>query len=53
MGFKPLQMLQWSHDLAVVETLTSHTACALMRRFNGATTLRSWKPPNDFAPVST
>src|SRR5579884_599408 len=37
--------LQWSHDLAVVETRWRAGAAAERPdRFNGATTLRSWKP---------
>src|SRR5579884_4106498 len=36
--------LQWSHDLAVVETRGVAGHPRLLHRFNGATTLRSWKP---------
>ncbi len=35
--------LQWSHDLAVVETRPRGAAGPSRRSFNGATTLRSWK----------
>jgi hypothetical protein len=38
--------LQWSHDLSVVETARTAARIPLPRlRFNGATTSRSWKPP--------
>src|SRR5579884_2497734 len=38
-------MLQWSHDLAVVETASSGSSRSdSPSGFNGATTLRSWKP---------
>src|SRR5579884_1546510 len=35
--------LQWSHDLAVVETCARAAQCRHGTSFNGATTLRSWK----------
>src|SRR5579885_548118 len=41
----PPKRLQWSHDLAVVETSTrTRIPCWRCCCFNGATTLRSWKP---------
>src|SRR5579884_1512420 len=36
-------VLQWSHDLAVVETRRRPGRRTGPRSFNGATTLRSWK----------
>ncbi len=36
--------LQWSHDLAVVETRSRRPCSRRRASFNGATTLRSWKP---------
>ncbi len=36
--------LQWSHDLAVVETRLTRAELGGADSFNGATTLRSWKP---------
>ncbi len=42
---KALIRLQWSHDLAVVETTNPPLLPRpLVSCFNGATTLRSWKP---------
>src|SRR5579884_230664 len=38
-------VLQWSHDLAVVETWKLGPNWSIkLTSFNGATTLRSWKP---------
>ncbi len=41
---RALGMLQWGHDLAVVESVKERKGGTREERFNGATTSRSWNP---------
>ncbi len=50
-SFRPDRwMLQWSHDLSVVECFPPGTFSKVSKRFNGATTSRSW---NAYPSVTT
>ena len=40
--FASISWLQWGHDLSVVESDSCGSVAAAVRRFNGATTSRSW-----------